>query len=146
MESGDIWNLDLSFAEEKFSKSLVNIYACIPKAPRKSLASMPSPLAIPRTFQLAEQVARATGAEEVVTEARPEGDTLMLSTEEKARWEKKTLDIVGRDCEKRRLWLMLWIDFSGNSATAMETSQAQTHKVALYVVLYEISLDTYLTP
>ena len=34
-----------------------------------------------KDIELAEQVARATGAKELIIETRPEGDTLMLSTE-----------------------------------------------------------------
>ena len=34
-----------------------------------------------KDIELAEQVARPTGAKELIIETRPEGDTLMLSTE-----------------------------------------------------------------
>ena len=49
---------------------------------------------------LAENVARATGAEELVVETRPEGNTLMLNVEEQARWRKKGWRLEGRTAKR----------------------------------------------
>lgn len=53
-----------------------------------------------RDIELAEEVARATGAKELCIETRPEGDTLMLNTEEQAEWRSRGWTLVGRTAKK----------------------------------------------
>ena len=53
-----------------------------------------------KDFELAEKIARATGAKELAIETRPEGDTLMLSAEEQAEWRNRGWLLVGRTAKK----------------------------------------------
>ena len=39
-----------------------------------------------KDIELAEKIARATGAQNLAIETRPEGDTLLLNSEEQAEW------------------------------------------------------------
>ena len=49
---------------------------------------------------LAEKIARATGAKELLIETRPEGNTLMLNTEEQAEWRNRGWTLEGRTAKK----------------------------------------------
>lgn len=51
-------------------------------------------------YELAEEIARATGAKELAVETRPEGNTLMLSAEEQAEWRNRGWLLVGRTAKK----------------------------------------------
>ena len=53
-----------------------------------------------RDIELAENIARATGANELRIETMPEGDTLMLNDEEKAKWRKRGWELEGRTAKK----------------------------------------------
>lgn len=53
-----------------------------------------------RDIELAEKVARATGATELLVETRPEGDTLTLSLKEQAGWRKRGWRLEGRTAKK----------------------------------------------
>lgn len=53
-----------------------------------------------KDYELAEKIARATGAKELAVETRPEGDTLMLSAEEQAEWRNRGWLLVGRTAKK----------------------------------------------
>ena len=53
-----------------------------------------------RDIELAEKVARATGATELFVETRPEGDTLTLSVKEQAEWRKRGWRLEGRTAKK----------------------------------------------
>lgn len=53
-----------------------------------------------RDIELAERVARATGAKELCIETKPEGDTLMLNPEEQAQWRSRGWTLVGRTAKK----------------------------------------------
>lgn len=50
--------------------------------------------------ELAEKIARATGAKELLIETRPEGETLMLDTEEQAKWRNRGWRLEGRTAKK----------------------------------------------
>lgn len=53
-----------------------------------------------RDIELAENVARATGAKELCIETQPEGETLMLNEEEQAEWRNRGWTLVGRTAKK----------------------------------------------
>ena len=53
-----------------------------------------------KDIKLAEKVARATGAKELLVETRPEGDTLILSVKEQAQWRKRGWRLEGRTAKK----------------------------------------------
>ena len=54
-----------------------------------------------KDIELAEKIARATGAKDLLVETRPEGDTLMLSAEEQAKWRDRGWSLEGRTAKKR---------------------------------------------
>ena len=54
-----------------------------------------------RDIELAEKIARATGAKELHIETMPEGDTLMLDEEEQAQWTKRGWQLEGRTAKKK---------------------------------------------
>ncbi len=53
-----------------------------------------------KDIELAENIARATGAQELLIETRPEGDTLMLDVEEQAEWRNRGWRLEGRTAKK----------------------------------------------
>ena len=53
-----------------------------------------------RDIELAEKIARATGAKELLVETRPEGDTLMLNSEEQVEWRRRGWTLDGRTAKK----------------------------------------------
>ena len=53
-----------------------------------------------RDIELAEEIARATGAKELHIETRPEGHTLMLDIEDQAEWRKRGWKLEGRTAKK----------------------------------------------
>lgn len=53
-----------------------------------------------KDIELAEKIARATGAKDLVVETRPEGETLMLNAEEQAKWIDKGWILSGRRAKK----------------------------------------------
>lgn len=54
-----------------------------------------------RDIELAEKVARATGANDLRIETMPEGQTLLLDAEEQAEWRKRDWELVGRTAKKK---------------------------------------------
>ena len=54
-----------------------------------------------RDIELAEKIARATGAKELHIETMPEGDTLMLDDEEQAEWTRRGWQLEGRTAKKK---------------------------------------------
>ena len=54
-----------------------------------------------RDIELAEKIARATGAKELRIETMPEGDTLLLDDEEQAEWRKRGWKLEGRTAKKK---------------------------------------------
>lgn len=53
--------------------------------------------------ELAEKIARATGANELFIETRPEGETSMLDTKEQAKWRNRGWRLEGRTAKKTLL-------------------------------------------
>ena len=53
-----------------------------------------------KDIDLAEETARATGAQNLTIETRPEGDTLLLNSEEQAEWRSKGWALDGRTAKK----------------------------------------------
>lgn len=53
-----------------------------------------------RDIELAEEIAKATGAKELYIETQPEGETLMLNTEEQAEWRNRDWTLEGRTAKK----------------------------------------------
>ena len=53
-----------------------------------------------KDIELAEKIARATGAQNLAIETRPEGDTLLLNSEEQAKWISRGWALDGRTAKK----------------------------------------------
>lgn len=53
-----------------------------------------------KDIELAEKIARATGAKQLLIETRPEGDTLMLNAEEQTKWRSRDWRLEGRTAKK----------------------------------------------
>lgn len=81
-----------------------------------------------KDIELAEQVARATGAKELIIETRPEGDTLMLNSEEKAQWSKRNWTLQGRTARKT-LVADVVNDYPSNAVKEERKSEIQSGHV-----------------
>ena len=77
-----------------------------------------------RDIELAEKVARATGATELLVETRPEGDTLTLSVKEQAEWRKRGWRLEGRTA-KKTLVANLVKDYSGDESEQGSKGEVQ---------------------
>ena len=53
-----------------------------------------------KDIELAEKIARATGAQNLAIETRPEGDTLLLNSEEQAEWRSRGWALGGSTARK----------------------------------------------
>ena len=53
-----------------------------------------------KDIELGEKIARATGAQNLAIETRPEGDTLLLNSEEQAEWISRGWALDGRTARK----------------------------------------------
>ena len=78
----------------------MNVHACIPEALAKMIGIKTLTIGYTKDIGLAEQIARATGAKELLIETRPEGNTLMLNTEEQAEWRNRGWTLEGRTAKK----------------------------------------------
>ena len=76
------------------------VHACIPKAMAKMVGIKALTIGYTKDIELAERVAGATGAKELIIETRPEGDTLMLDEDEQAEWRKRGWRLEGRTAKK----------------------------------------------
>lgn len=76
------------------------VHACIPKALAKMVGIKVLTIGYTKDIELAENIARATGANELIIETRPEGDTLMLDEDEQAEWIKRGWRLEGRTAKK----------------------------------------------
>lgn len=88
VDGGDIWDLhneNLYFAEELFSNSTANIHVCIPEALGKIVGIKTLNIGYTTDIELAEKVARATGVRRLSIETCPEGHSLNLNEEERAK-------------------------------------------------------------
>ncbi|KAL9134105.1 MAG: hypothetical protein Q9175_004712 [Cornicularia normoerica] len=103
VDGGDIWDLhnaNLYFAEEFFSNSTTNVHACIPEALAKMIGIRTLTIGYTKDIELAEKIARVTGAKYLSIETRPEGDTLLLDMEEQAKWRSRGWWLEGRTAKK----------------------------------------------
>lgn len=106
IDGGDIWDLhnpNLYFAEELFSNSTTNVHACIPEALARMVGINTLTIGYTKDNELAEKIARATGANELFIETRPEGETSMLDTKEQAKWRNRGWRLEGRTAKKTLL-------------------------------------------
>lgn len=77
-----------------------------------------------KDIKLAEKIARATGAKELIIETRPEGDTLMLNAKEQGKWRKRGWRLEGRKA-KKTLMANIVEDHSGNGTEEERRSEMQ---------------------
>lgn len=82
-----------------------------------------------RDIELAEKVARATGATELFVETRPEGDTLTLSMEEQAEWRKRGWRLEGRTA-KMTLMANLVKNQSGDESEEDGMGESQSYQMS----------------
>ena len=83
-----------------FSNSTTNVHACIPEALAKIIGINDLTIGYTKDIELAESIARATGAQNLAIETRPEGDTLLLNSEEQAEWRSRGWALDGRTAKK----------------------------------------------
>ena len=88
IDGGDIWDLPNRdyFADEIFSNSTTRVHACIPEAIRKMVGVKRLTIGYTKDIDLAEEIAKDAGAEELIIRVCPEGNTLHLSREERLQW------------------------------------------------------------
>ena len=89
VDGGDIWDLrneNLYFTEEIFSNSTANVHACIPEVLGKIVGITTLNIGYTKDIELAEKVARATGARQIFIQTSPEGHSLGMNEEERAKW------------------------------------------------------------
>lgn len=82
-----------------------------------------------RDIELAEKVARATGATELLVETRPEGDTLTLSVNEQAEWRKRGWRLEGRTA-KMTLMANLAKNQSADESEERKTGKSQSQHMS----------------
>lgn len=103
IDGGDIWDLpnpNLYFAEELFSNSTANVHACIPQALATIVGIKTLTIGYTKDYELAEKIARATGAKELLIETSPEGEKLMLNAREQRTWRRRGWRLEGRTARK----------------------------------------------
>lgn len=103
VDGGDIWNLpndNLYFAEEIFSNSTTHVHACVPAALRKMVGIQSLMIGYTKDIQLAEEIAKDAGAQELTIRVHAEGNTLGLSQEERAEWENQGWRLEGATAHK----------------------------------------------
>lgn len=92
VDGADIWDLpndNLYFAEEIFSNSTTSVHACIPKVLARMVGIHTLTIGYTKDIELAENIARATGAKELVIRVCPEGESLRLDNEGRTMWINK---------------------------------------------------------
>jgi len=92
VDGADIWDLpndNLYFAEEIFSNSTTAVHACIPRVLAKMVGIKTLTIGYTKDIELAEKIARATGAKELVIRVCPEGESLRLDNAGSAKWIEK---------------------------------------------------------
>ena len=103
VDGGDIWNLpndNLYFAEEIFSNSTNKVHACIPEALRKMVGIRSLTIGYTKDIELAEEIAKDAGAQELTIRVLPEGNTLGLRQEERVKWESQGWRLEGATARK----------------------------------------------
>ncbi len=106
VDGGDIWDLrnpNLYFAEEMFSNSTINVHACIPEALSKMVGIKTLTIGYTKDIELAEKIARSTGANELEIETCLEGHKLFLNDEEQQHWRNKGWRLEGKVARKMLL-------------------------------------------
>ena len=88
-DGGDMWDIpndNLYFEHEIFSNSTRNVYACIPEAIKKITGIKTLTIGYTKDIELAEEIAKGAGAEELIIRVHALGNSLTLSQEERTRW------------------------------------------------------------
>ena len=91
-DGGDIWDIpndNLYFQHEIFSNTTRNVYACIPEGIRKIIGIKTLTIGYTKDIELAEEIAKDAGAEELIIRVHPLGDSLTLSQDERNQWVEK---------------------------------------------------------
>ncbi|MCJ1287316.1 hypothetical protein MMC26_006664 [Xylographa opegraphella] len=104
IDAGDIWDVpndNYYFAEEIFSNSTRDVHGCIPEAMRKMVGIKILTIGYTKDIELAEEIAHDAGAEELIIQVHPEGDTLGLNNEERKAWAAKGWRLEGAMAHKR---------------------------------------------
>ncbi|MCJ1473939.1 hypothetical protein MMC13_002595 [Lambiella insularis] len=103
VDGGDIWDVpndNFYFAEEIFSNSTKQIYGCIPDAMRKMVGIKTLTIGYTKDIELAEEIAKDAGAEELIISVRPEGVSLGLNDAERRQWLKSGWRLEGTTARK----------------------------------------------
>lgn len=103
VDGGDIWDLhnpNLYFADEIFSNSTHNVHACIPEALAKMVGIKTLTIGYTKDIELAEKIARSTGAQALEIETCPEGRKLFLNDYEQQYWQEKGWRLEGKTARK----------------------------------------------
>ena len=103
VDGGDIWDLpndNLYFAEEIFSNSTPNVYVCIPDALSRTVGIKTLTIGYTKDIELAEQIARLTGAKELEVRTSPEGNMLMLNEQERELWLERGWGLKGKTAHR----------------------------------------------
>lgn len=127
VDGGDIWDLpnpNFYFAEELFSNSTTSVHACIPEALARMIGIKTLTIGYTKDIELAEEIARATGAKQLLIETMPEGNTLMLSAAEQAEWASRGWSLEGRTA-KKALKPNTVEDYSGNGTEEERKNEVQ---------------------
>ncbi|KAK4691041.1 hypothetical protein P7C71_g5877, partial [Lecanoromycetidae sp. Uapishka_2] len=106
VDGGDIWDLhnpDFYFAEEIFSNSTSNVHACIPEALSRMFGIRTLTIGYTKDIELAEKIARLTGAKELEIETCPEGRKLFLNDKEQQDWRDRGWRLEGKTARKTLL-------------------------------------------
>ncbi|MCJ1255188.1 hypothetical protein MMC24_003004 [Lignoscripta atroalba] len=104
IDGGDMWDLpndNVYFAEEIFSNSTTNVHGCIPEALRKMAGIKSLTIGYTKDVELAEEIAKCAGAEELIIRVRPEADSLGLNDEEQAKWLENGWHLEGATARKQ---------------------------------------------
>ena len=103
VDGADIWDLpndNLYFEQELFSNSTTNVHACIPEALAKMTGITTLTIGYTKDNELAEEIARATGARELVIKCCPEGNERNLNEQEEQRWLNNDWRFMGKAAHK----------------------------------------------
>lgn len=103
IDGGDIWDVpndNLYFAEEIFSNSTKNIYACIPQAIGRMVGIRTLAIGYTKDIELAERIAKDAGVEELIISVRPEGISLGLNDPERKQWSNAGWRLEGTTARK----------------------------------------------
>ena len=100
------------------------MHACIPEGLAKIVGVKTLTIGYTKDIKLAEKIARATGARELLVETRPEGETLMLNEKEQAKWRHRGWRLEGRTA-KKTLVANILEDHSGGGTEGKRQSEVQ---------------------